>query len=568
MNAEELAGIDRVALLDRAAVSAWLAGDPRRSVVLRREAVAELGADANPVRGGTTLEQLGRALWTNGESEAALEAHEKAVAIMSPLPPSPERARVLSGYGQILMLLDRWSESMEICGQAVAMAREVGARQVEGHALNTLGLDLAAAGRCEEAVAALEEALTIAREVANADDIGRAYVNLGEAQHYCGDLRGAMETVRAGIAATDDVGVLRTYGSFVRQNGIGYEFELGNWAEATRLAGESIATQPTGRAQRRYGMTRWVELLVAQGDDRAAGQLAELRSLLHGLPVETQFNVPMRVAECESELWSGRPDEALQLAIRGLAEVADREWPRFHLRLFRTGMRAAADVAEVARARRDQPAENAAKDAGTKLWDSLQPVVADHRQRRTGRAADETEAEFALIVAERDRLTGEATLAAWRAATDRWRSRERPYLVGYCLWRVAETALREGNRTAAATALLEAHGIAMALGAAPLRESIVGLAARSRIDLAGETRQPAPVPAPISTPADPFGLTRRERDVLPLLVKGRTNRQIADELFISENTAGVHVSNILGKLGASTRTEAAGIAARLGLGTE
>ena len=71
-----------------------------------------------------------------------------------------------------------------------------------------------------------------------------------------------------------------------------------------------------------------------------------------------------------------------------------------------------------------------------------------------------------------------------------------------------------------------------------------------------------------AAPDDPFGLTRRERDVLPLLVKGRTNRQIAEELFISENTAGVHVSNILGKLGATTRTEAAGIAARLGLGTE
>ncbi len=66
-------------------------------------------------------------------------------------------------------------------------------------------------------------------------------------------------------------------------------------------------------------------------------------------------------------------------------------------------------------------------------------------------------------------------------------------------------------------------------------------------------------------PVDPFGLTPRERDVLPLLVQGRTNKQIAEALFISENTAGVHVSNILGKMGASSRTEAAGIAARLGL---
>ena len=63
--------------------------------------------------------------------------------------------------------------------------------------------------------------------------------------------------------------------------------------------------------------------------------------------------------------------------------------------------------------------------------------------------------------------------------------------------------------------------------------------------------------------ADPFGLTRREREVLALVAQGRTNRQIADELFISENTAGVHVSNILGKLGVASRTEAAAVAVRL-----
>ena len=60
-------------------------------------------------------------------------------------------------------------------------------------------------------------------------------------------------------------------------------------------------------------------------------------------------------------------------------------------------------------------------------------------------------------------------------------------------------------------------------------------------------------------------MTAREREVLGLVARGRTNRQIADELFITENTAGVHVSNILGKLGVATRTEAAAVAVRLGL---
>ena len=64
---------------------------------------------------------------------------------------------------------------------------------------------------------------------------------------------------------------------------------------------------------------------------------------------------------------------------------------------------------------------------------------------------------------------------------------------------------------------------------------------------------------------DGLGLTRREREVLPLVAAGHTNKRIAEILFISENTAGVHVSNILGKLGVSTRTEAAAVAARLGL---
>ncbi len=62
-----------------------------------------------------------------------------------------------------------------------------------------------------------------------------------------------------------------------------------------------------------------------------------------------------------------------------------------------------------------------------------------------------------------------------------------------------------------------------------------------------------------------LGLTPREREVLALVALGRTNRQIADELFISANTAGVHVSRILGKLGVTGRGEAAAVAYRLGL---
>ncbi|MFE2695339.1 response regulator transcription factor, partial [Streptomyces mirabilis] len=98
-----------------------------------------------------------------------------------------------------------------------------------------------------------------------------------------------------------------------------------------------------------------------------------------------------------------------------------------------------------------------------------------------------------------------------------------------------------------------ARDTAVRLGAVPLREELDTLIRRGR--LADSPSAADRVPA----------LTARESDVLRLLARGRTNRQIGEELFITGKTASVHVSNILAKLGASGRTEAVAIAYREGL---
>ena len=67
------------------------------------------------------------------------------------------------------------------------------------------------------------------------------------------------------------------------------------------------------------------------------------------------------------------------------------------------------------------------------------------------------------------------------------------------------------------------------------------------------------------TSAHTLGLTAREAEVLTLVAAGRTNRQIGDELFVSDKTASVHVSNILRKLGVNSRVDAAAVAQRLGI---
>ena len=107
--------------------------------------------------------------------------------------------------------------------------------------------------------------------------------------------------------------------------------------------------------------------------------------------------------------------------------------------------------------------------------------------------------------------------------------------------------------------------LAGGLGARLLTAEVEALARRARIDLTEPADGEAPDgPAP-ATATDKLGLTPREREVLALVADGRTNRQIAETLFISDKTASVHVSNILAKLGVANRGEAAAVAHRLRL---
>jgi DNA-binding CsgD family transcriptional regulator len=153
----------------------------------------------------------------------------------------------------------------------------------------------------------------------------------------------------------------------------------------------------------------------------------------------------------------------------------------------------------------------------------------------------------------------------WAAAAKAWQRLGEPYPTAYARWREAEALLLGGLACEQVEpSLRAAHATASELGAAPLRAEIEALARRGRLNLGTDAATPTPAPAPPS-PLDRLGLTAREQEVLALVAIGRTNRQIAQTLFISPKTATVHVSNILGKLGVRSRVEAATIAHRLGI---
>jgi DNA-binding CsgD family transcriptional regulator len=179
-------------------------------------------------------------------------------------------------------------------------------------------------------------------------------------------------------------------------------------------------------------------------------------------------------------------------------------------------------------------------------------------------AAEATSATvLASIEAEHSCAAGDSDPASWDAAARGWEARPAPFRAAYARWRQAEAALARRDRAQAEQALRAAYATATGLGARALQAELGALAGRARIELPTAAPEPAAgEPPPAGTD---LGLTARELEVLQHLARGATNRQIADALYISVRTVGVHVSHILGKLSAANRGEAAAIAHRLGL---
>jgi DNA-binding NarL/FixJ family response regulator len=260
---------------------------------------------------------------------------------------------------------------------------------------------------------------------------------------------------------------------------------------------------------------------------------------------------------CAADLacWQGDLDRVRALVGSTLAMI-DRSWQARTLSAIRPaalGLAAEADRAEHARATGD---EAALADLQAVEQDLLERARAGLAKARTrGRwVGPEALAWLARAEAEWARLEGHSDPERWRVAVDGF-SYGYVYEVARCQWRLAEALLTVGDREQAAAAARAAYQTALRLRAEPLRKALEALARRSRLVLG----------ASMPSAERPAGLTPRELQVLRLLIEGRSNRQIAEQLFISGKTASVHVTNVLAKLGVHSRLEAVARARQLGL---
>jgi ATP/maltotriose-dependent transcriptional regulator MalT len=564
------AKIDRLELLRRAAHSAQISGEYPRAISLLREAADLARARQDPILEGLLYERLGRSLWTSGDFAGAEEAYRRAIDLVPEEPPSADRARVLAGYGQVLMLAGHYSESFAIGKRALELARATSSRQLEGHALCTIGSDLAYMGRADEGAVLTREAITIAEEVGDFDDIGRGYACHASVLEV-GDRREESVAVSLeGARRMRELSMVATYGAFVAMNAADGMIGLGRWDEALELARE---LHPTARGTSRlYSTGILARLLTMRGDfDEARLASAELSQLL-GAGVEAQFNGPIAAIQIDLAALTADTAAGRRVADRAIPILAQTEHVGLHALVLAAAIRLEADTAERARAARDDEALAEATGRANLhlaeirgLADGLAP----------GPIFAEVEKMVAFAEAEATRIASIADPTAWRRPRDMALVRGPAYDAVYGSYRLAEALLADReSRDEAASLLAEAHRGASRLGARPLREAIEALATRARVPFAATMAVEGPEPATpserggASSPergAAAYGLSEREIEVLRLLGAGRTNRQIGRELFISESTAGVHVSHILAKLGVAGRVEAATIAAHLGL---
>ncbi|MFF9770840.1 AAA family ATPase [Streptomyces sp. NPDC014636] len=534
-------------LMAEAAVAGRLGGERERALKITKRALRLLEEEQDPLRAAWFWVQRSRLVQAQGRGDGWQEL-ATAQDLVRGLPPSEVHAEVLAVAANWSMQHRPGPEALAAAERAVEYARMVGARETELHALLTLGGLTVESGDPEAGLTQMRQVLRDTRAEGVHHVAGRAYVNLPSALQSVGRDREAVPLLREGVDFCRRYGLLDS-GAWAWGNLSDALYSLGQWREAAEAAAHATGVGHSAKP-RAAGALRLAHLALARGDLAEAGrQLAAARAWYGTHDSRPQQSLPLARIALGIAAAEGRTTDARA----ALLPVLDAGFPpgthRHGWPLLLAAATAEADA-------RTLPA---ARPGRTETLDRLAAAV---RTLTTGVPLWRAYGQWTR--AELLRAAGRDTVDTWSPVVAGFECLERPYDLARVRHRLAGALLAEGGdgeRDRAVELLRLAAAVAAHLEARPLADAVARLAQRARLTLAGASGQ-----APASAdPAAALGLTSRERDVLGLVAAGRTNRQIAEELFISPKTASVHVSNILGKLGVSGRGEAAAVAHRLGL---
>ena len=453
----------------------------------------------------------------------------------------------------LLWGMGRYPEIVRTADATIEAARRSGEVGIEASALLGVGAGRAAYGLLDEGIADLREAHALFLAAADPRS-GIAVSQLSYALCLGGRHVEADALIRDELDRQARIGTLRRFRPFLVTDLVDGYIDLGRWDEAVALCETELAQADGGRPAPWY-LESLAEIRAMRGDVEGAAELLAAASEAVG-PGDAVID---RVWVMRAAIVLGRVggnidrvrsaiDEALSISA-DTAHDAPLWW------LLCAALAAEADEADRATRRRDADGVATAQARGLRLVRILDEA-ASALGSDDGRWPPTLRAYVRHGAADRLRLAGQSDIPAWMAAIEAYDDLGYIYEAASCRLHLAETILAAGGaREEAAAALRAAADTAARLRAEPLLAAVAGLAGRARIDLGTETGGGDDLGV---------GLTAREQEVLGLLTGGLTNREIGEALFISDKTASVHVSNILGKLGVGGRGAAVAMALRLG----
>lgn len=560
---ESLRALDLLAETTQAAL---MAGERKRALAVIKQALRLLEAHEEPLRTAWFWIQRSKLMDGTGKGDGWAELI-RAQDLVHGLPPSPVHAEVLAHAAAWEATHNPRPDNLRTAQRAVELAELVGAESTELHARLTLGGRMVHMGEVEAGLAEMVQTVRRACDRGDVTVLGRAYVNYASSLDHAGRYHDALNVIDEGIEHAHRFG-LRDVKAWLHGNRAATLCMLGRWRDVEKAI-EDARQLAQGVKPRAFAALRAGQLAVYRGDTGLAAQeLAEARRWFGPHDPQPQYLIPISRLDLEVEAARGRVGEVRRI----LGQALENGFP-MGMETYAWPLLFAAASAES-----DFRGLPSAETGRSEVIDRIQEAV-----RQLPRLVPVWAAYGLLTDAELLRARGESPPERWAQAVAAWEQLPCPFVLAQARYRWAEALLDAGEqaggrsraegRAKAAEVLVSAYQKARVLSS-PLSERIEQLATRARISLDDSTRPSRSEPTD-QPPADQLsvdqeqwealGLTRRERDVLGLVAAGRSNRQIAQELYISPKTASVHVSNILAKLGVSSRGEAAAIVHRLKL---
>ena len=547
-------GIDLVELTARACEAAIASGQTYRAIALANDSLRCLPADAPEPRLRLLVVLATASLLADTEGDA-LATTTEAMELLDRHPDDRLRARFLALHARAHAEQRRHVEASELAAQALELAGKLELADVVIDARTTLARLREGTQGPAASVEMLEEVVVQARAAGDLDSELRGTFNLGTLLYENGRIEESRTVYARAVERGRSVG--RPWAPFALESrvlGIQAAYLVGDWDAAAAMAdlhGESppelaeamlTASGLVVRAGR--GDTAATELLpglVAPG--RREGMVALFAGFaaidLYGDAgdVEAALSAHDQTVQVLSEIWANMDFQArIRLAALVIGQLAtavpgtasdDRD------SLVAEADRLLAGARRAVRKREESVWEEGLEG---RAW--LARTEAEHLRLR-------------WLVGHDVPAPGEL-LAAWQAATNAFTTLGHAFETARSQARTAAVLRAAGQAAEAAELAGLSRDVARRLGAEPLLRELRHVGGQLPAARAtAESRRDE-------------SLTARELEVLALVAQGRSNREIAGQLYISAKTVSVHVSNMLAKLGAAGRTEAVAVARRRG----